>query len=1116
MRRFALAVVLLGVVGCDSAEDPTLIEGVEAGTDGPRLADAGDAAPDPDDAAPTPDDAAPDPDDAAPLPDDAVVADAGPIPACANGQDDDGDGLADYPADPGCTDPSDVDEADPDDPACSDGEDNDGDDRTDHPDDPGCAAPEDPSEASACGALPHDIADISRLGRVEASTRGRPAVLESCRTNRAPEAVFRFTLRDAVDRLHFDTRGSLFDTQLAVYRACPTEGVEPAACNDDANENVRYSEVDLERPTPGDYFVVVDGFLEEAGDFVLTIRAELADGAACADVEAPLGCAPGRVCRDGTCQPSACADRLDNDGDGRIDFPNEPGCDSLDDDDETDPEVLPECADGIDNDFNGFSDYPDDEWCTSAADPEERRPPQCRDGSDNDRDGFTDLADPGCQGDPERDNEFNIEACRDGQDNDEDGVADYPSDPGCEGPRDPDETDPDPAPACGDGVDNDENGLTDYPDDVVGCTYAADPTEADPCIGLEPVEITGLANPRGNTDDAPNEFASGCNAQSGPESVLVWRVAEDRALQRMIITTRGTSYDTLLHVRDRCDAPVEEELACDDDGGPSGSSVVRLGAQAPGTELWVFVDGSRGDTSGIWRVEVKALLAEGANCQGGGAWICGDGLACREQNDGALRCEPSECADGVDNDDDGVIDWPAEPGCESDRDDDEVDPAEPAPCGNGIDDDEDGLIDWPDDGQCLGPADPSEAPECRDGVDNDEDGALDFDRDGNGFRDRNADRGCACADDNTELTDEPQCDDGCDNDNDGLVDLEDPGCVDDPERDNEFNVAHCRDGRDNDGDGHIDFPDDPGCPTRNHGSEVDPDPVPECGDGIDNDGDGAIDYAMGLGDDGCTSAADPDERSPCDQEHPAFPEDVNVVRDTTRGRPHQFVGTCGFGAAPDALYRLRLPYEGHVRVSTAGSDFDTVVYARTQCGAITVCDDPDPEPEPDAGPPDPPVDAAVRFDDGPPDGAADAGVPDAATPDAGVDLDAAPPEPDGAAVGGPECVDDDDCAFGDLCNEGACVPDLDPCVPNISTEFGCNDDFEGVQSQIEFVTDLDAVFVFVDGFADGSVGDYVLTIDVRYPLGGRCGPDLVAYADCELGTACLPDEAAGFPTCQLP
>ena len=51
----------------------------------------------------------------------------------------------------------------------------------------------------------------------------------------------------------------------------------------------------------------------------------------------------------------------DNDGDATTDFPDEPGCASPLDDDETDPDPLPECANGVDDDGDDLADYPDDE-----------------------------------------------------------------------------------------------------------------------------------------------------------------------------------------------------------------------------------------------------------------------------------------------------------------------------------------------------------------------------------------------------------------------------------------------------------------------------------------------------------------------------------------------------------------------------------------------------------------------------------------------------------------------------------------------------------------------------------------------------------------------------------
>ena len=70
-----------------------------------------------------------------------------------------------------------------------------------------------------------------------------------------------------------------------------------------------------------------------------------------------------------------CNDGIDNDGDGKVDYPNDPGCSAPNVDDEADdcPDGpnCPQCANGKDDDANSKTDYPDDPGCTSAADPDE-------------------------------------------------------------------------------------------------------------------------------------------------------------------------------------------------------------------------------------------------------------------------------------------------------------------------------------------------------------------------------------------------------------------------------------------------------------------------------------------------------------------------------------------------------------------------------------------------------------------------------------------------------------------------------------------------------------------------------------------------------------------------
>jgi hypothetical protein len=101
----------------------------------------------------------------------------------------------------------------------------------------------------------------------------------------------------------------------------------------------------------------------------------------------PVGSLSGLVCSDG----------VDNDHDGKTDYPGDLGCSSPQDRTEKEPA----CADRLDNDADGKTDYPDDASCSSPNDPSEE-----------------------------------VAGCADGRDNDGDGETDYPYDLGCGSPAD--------------------------------------------------------------------------------------------------------------------------------------------------------------------------------------------------------------------------------------------------------------------------------------------------------------------------------------------------------------------------------------------------------------------------------------------------------------------------------------------------------------------------------------------------------------------------------------------------------------------------------------------------------------------------------------------------------
>jgi hypothetical protein len=84
-------------------------------------------------------------------------------------------------------------------------------------------------------------------------------------------------------------------------------------------------------------------------------------------------------------------------------------------------------------------------------------------------------------------------------------------------------------------------------------------------------------------------------------------------------------------------------------------------------------------------------------------------------------------------------------------------------CDDQLDNDGDGLVDFPDDPGCTAPDGETESPACDDGADNDGDGRID-----------DADPGCPFP---AALLEDPVCDDGLDNDGDGEVDFADPHCT---------------------------------------------------------------------------------------------------------------------------------------------------------------------------------------------------------------------------------------------------------------------------------------------------------------------------------------------------
>ncbi len=577
---------------------------------------------------------------------------------------------------------------------------------------------------------------------------------------------------------------------------------------------------------------------------------------------------------------TACNDGLDNDRDGRVDFPDDPDCTDALDDDEAAPVAQPQCSDGLDNDNDGQPDLADSD-CTGPLDVSEsgQNPTTiCSNGTDDDGDELTDFPfDPGCiaaghnsEADPSP-----PPACANNMDDDANGTTDFPADPGCVAAGDETEAALASPPACANGVDDDESGATDWPADP-GCDGAGDLTEVSPCGAGAPVinlnaHLADHAAYDGTLVDAPAHLVAECGGAAGGERIFLYTV--EQRLDRLVFSTRHmeTEAPVVMYLRDQCRG---RESQCDRGLADDPGATITVTDPPVGATYFLVVDTGSRMSVGRFRLTVDAV-------------------------------RPPQCRDSEDNDGDGQVDL-GDPGCEESEDNDELDPAEPPVCANDLDDDGDGRVDWPADPDCAAAGGPEEAPPC----------ALNipFVRVGQAGGDfpLAAVQGAGQA--------QGRCEPGLGAETVVVLTLTDPSDVDfqvltaagaplqvtlhardacadqaseigcrrgaasmEPLRLVEVDrgthylfaeqgivappggilarvivrsaIAACNDLIDNDNDGLV-AREDPGCEAGRDDNERDPAGLPQCADGVDNDGNGVADWPN---DEGCAAAGDPEE-----------------------------------------------------------------------------------------------------------------------------------------------------------------------------------------------------------------------------------------------------------------
>jgi len=291
-------------------------------------------------------------------------------PVCNDGLDDDGDSKIDYPNDPGCATPQDDTETDTCPgagcPECGNGIDDDGDTTTDYPLDLTCKAAGDASEACATSEGVVLITSAQTMGDTTTATSDGNLSCSSS-SGSGPDRTYRLDL-PATTTLDLNMTAS-FDTATALFNS--TCGGTAIKCSDPLNMNVA-------NLAAGTYYFVVDGWSSTSrGTYTINVSGKIANGQSCEGALAQAGaltCGAGYACKgtagSRTCQIAQCGDGMDNNSNGKTDYPADPGCESTSDDTETTVcpgASCPVCSNTLDDDMDGLTDYPQDTACVAAS-----------------------------------------------------------------------------------------------------------------------------------------------------------------------------------------------------------------------------------------------------------------------------------------------------------------------------------------------------------------------------------------------------------------------------------------------------------------------------------------------------------------------------------------------------------------------------------------------------------------------------------------------------------------------------------------------------------------------------------------------------------------------------
>ncbi|HEY5949637.1 MAG TPA: hypothetical protein VIV40_29280 [Kofleriaceae bacterium] len=223
---------------------------------------------------------------------------------------------------------------------------------------------------SASNASEACIATDGVVALTAASTMGTTVgaindVKNSCAStaSTAPDKTYRLDL-PAMTTLTIENVNT-FDGAMALYNStCTGTAIQ---CKDEP-ENITVTNL-----AAGTYYYVVDGYSTGTGAYTINVSGKIGNNQSCESALAQSGaitCGTGYTCAgtmgSRTCQPSMCLDGIDNDGNGKTDYPADAGCTDSADNTEA-PSGATVCSNGTDDDTDGTTDWPADFGCAAAG-----------------------------------------------------------------------------------------------------------------------------------------------------------------------------------------------------------------------------------------------------------------------------------------------------------------------------------------------------------------------------------------------------------------------------------------------------------------------------------------------------------------------------------------------------------------------------------------------------------------------------------------------------------------------------------------------------------------------------------------------------------------------------